>query len=157
MRIQQDWATKEFESELGKLGQHARLEWKESATEPSRGCLFGEFKGVTLMVYPEGLISIPAVCSYKAPSPAIAATTAKERFDKQKARDDRNRDRAQGRQGGHLGSIIGHNLKCGNEKCPCQKETPETRRKRARGTFNSLQWWETNTSWRLNPSLKKAS
>jgi hypothetical protein len=148
MTIQQDWATKEFDSELRKLGQHAKIDWEESNIEPSRGSLFGDFRGVTLMVYPEGLISIPSVCSYKAPSPAVAATSAKERFDKQRANDNNKPQNAWERQGGHLGSKIGFDLKCG-EKCPCQTELPEKRRKRARGACNTVQWWESHTSWRV--------
>jgi len=154
MKIQ-DWAIEEFEGELRKLGQDAKIDWKESNKEVSRGCRFANFKGVTLMVFPEGLISIPAVCSYTAPSPAVAATTAKERFDRQNARDTPYPEKARNRKGGHLGPIVDHDLRCGNEHCPCQKETEQTRKSRARGSYNDVHWWETNTSWRLGKGLKE--
>ncbi|HET9307739.1 MAG TPA: hypothetical protein VFO46_17095 [Candidatus Sulfotelmatobacter sp.] len=111
MTIQQDWPTKEFEIELRKRGQHAKIDWEESNKEVSRGFLFGNFMGVTLMVYPEGVISIPAVCSYKALNPEVAAASAMERFDRQKARDDANLERARKRIGGHLGQIVEHDLR----------------------------------------------
>ena len=101
------------------------------------------------------LISIPAVCSYTARSPAVAAASAKERFDKQKVNDDRYPERAQHRKGGHLGPVVDYDLKCGNEDCPCQKETLQKRRSRARGACNSVRWWETNTSWRLGQGIKE--
>lgn len=150
MKIQ-DWAIEEFESELRKLGQHAKIDLEESNKGVSRGSLFGNFMGVTLMVFPEGLISIPAVCSYKAPSPAVAATSAKQRFDRQNARDTRYPDKARNRKGGHLGPIVDHDLRCGNEHCRCQKETDQERKSRARGAYNTVRWWEANTSWRLGP------
>jgi hypothetical protein len=152
MTVQQGWATKEFDNELSERGP-AKMNWEESNVEVSRGCLFGNFMGVTLMVYPEGLISIPAVCSYTAPSPALAAASAKERFDKQNARDRRLPATAQNRNGGHLGPIVDHDLKCENGHCPCRKPgtTSQDRRKRARGDCNTLRWWETHTSWRLGP------
>lgn len=137
MTIQQDWAIKEFENELRRRG-HPKVDWEESNIEITRGCLFGNFMGVTLMVYPEGLISIPAVCSYTAPSPAVAATSAKERFARQKARDDDNPARAQKRRGGHLGPIVDLDLKCGNQQCRCLNEESEERRRRARGACNTL-------------------
>jgi hypothetical protein len=112
MTLQQEWATKEFERELRKRGQPEKIDWKESNEDVSRGCLFGEFLGVTLMVYPEGLISMPAVCSYTAPSPPIAATSARERWERQKARDDANPERAQKRIGGHLDQRVDHDLMC---------------------------------------------
>jgi hypothetical protein len=151
MNPKQGWASKELESELRKRGQNAKIDWEESSSNESCGCLFGQFEGVTLMVYPEGLISIPAVCSYTASSPAIAAASAKDRFDRQKARDDANPKKARDRQGGHLGPILSHDLRCGNELCHCKTETSQERQRRARGAYNTVQWWETNTTWRLGP------
>ena len=153
MTVKQGWATKEFDRELTKLG-YAKMNWEESSAGVSRGCLFENFTGVTLMVYPEGLISIPAVCSYTDSSgSAVAATTAKARFDRQKARDDNDLARAQKRQGGHLGPIVDHDLKCENGHCPCRKAgtTSQDRRSRAQGAYNTVRWWETNTNWKLGP------
>lgn len=158
MTIQQEYAIKDFESEARKRGQDAKIDWKESNCNESRGSLFGNFGGITLMVYPEGLISIPAICSYgppKYPTPAIAAASAKELWDRQKKRDDANPKKAQERQGGHLGQILEPDLKCQNEDCPCRRETPEERRKRARGAFNTVRWWETHSRWRLGSVLKE--
>jgi hypothetical protein len=87
--------TKEFESELRKRGKNAEIDWEESSIPESRGVLFGGFEGVTLMVYPNGLMNISAVCSYhppKYPTPVIAAASAKELWARQKRRDDARED-----------------------------------------------------------------
>jgi len=135
---------KEFESEAVKLGKNPKVDWNESYAPESRGCLFGEFYGVTLMVYPNGLINVPSVRSYhppKYPTPASAAAAADELWAKQKARDDANLQRAKQWKTGHLGPIVEPDLKCRNVGCSCQKETLQERQKRTQGGFN------TNPNW----------
>lgn len=103
MTSQQDAYIMKFESEVRTRGENAEMDWKESSSPQSRGALFGNFKGVTLIVYPEGVINIPAVCTYgqpKYPTPAIAAASAKELWAGQKRRDDANPNSAKHRAGG---------------------------------------------------------
>jgi hypothetical protein len=131
---------KEFESEVRTRGENAEIDWKESGSPESRGVLFGDSKGITLMVYPQGLISIPAVRSYhppKYPTPVIAAASAKELWAGQKRRDDANPERARDRKTGHLGPIVDPDLKCRNVGCRCHKESPGDRQKRALGGRNT--------------------
>jgi hypothetical protein len=141
MTSEQDHYIKQFESEVRKRGENPDLNWKESNSPESRGALFGDFQGVTLMVYPSnGLISIPAVRTYhppKYPTPVIAAASAKDLWARQKRRDDGNLDLARSRTTGHLGPIVDPDLKCRNPKCPCQDENPQARKGRARGGLNT--------------------
>ena len=128
-----------FESEGKTRGGNAEIDCKESDSPLSRGVLFGNSEGVTLIVYLEGFISIPAVSSYDKPNPTpvIAAASAKELWARQKRRDDANPDRAKHRAGGHLGPVVDPDRKCRNDGCPCQKESPEDRKKRARDAYNT--------------------
>ena len=131
---------KEFENEVRKWGGSAVMDWKESNSPESCGVLFADADGVTLVVYPSGLISIPAVCSYhppKYPTPIIAAALAKELWTRQKVRDDAHPEKAQARKGGHLGPIVDPDWKCRNKVCPCHRQSPEDRQKRARGGLNT--------------------
>lgn len=57
----QDDRIKEYQNEVKKRGGNAVANWKESNSPESRGVLFADVDGVTLVVYPNGLISIPAV------------------------------------------------------------------------------------------------
>jgi hypothetical protein len=131
---------KEFENELKKRGRSAVSDWKESNNPESRGVLFADVDGVTLMLYPDGLISVPSVRTYhppKYPTPVAAAASANELWARQKARDDTNPFLAQSRRTGHLGPIVGQELKCGNKICPCHRESSAERQKRAQGGFNT--------------------
>ena len=89
------------------------------------------------MVYPNGLMNIPAVCSYHGDTPVIKSASAEELWARQRARDDRYPEKAQNRKGGHLGPIVDPNLECQNKDCPCHKQSPEDRQKRAQGGFNT--------------------
>jgi len=139
MTGQQRDCIKEFEREVRSRGDDPEIDWKESINSESRGVLFGDFMGVTLMVYPDGLINIPARCSWSFDkyTHVTAAASAKELWAGQKRRDDANPGRAKKRSGGHLGPIVAPNLKCQIDDCPCQTQSQEGRRKRARGAFNS--------------------
>jgi hypothetical protein len=131
---------KEFDNELKKRGRDAVLDWRESKNSVSRGVLFADVNGVTLMLYPNGLISVPCVRTYhspKYPTPVVAAASANELWDRQKARDDRNPVLAQSRRTGHLGPIVDADLQCGNTLCPCHRQGPEDRQQRAQGGFNT--------------------
>jgi len=135
----QDARIKEFEIELKTRGRNAVMNWKESNSPESRGILFAEVDGITLMVYDDGLISIPAVRTYHPPdypTPIIAATLATELWAKQKARDNSNTDLSKSRRTGHLGPIVDADLKCRNKVCPCHGQSPADRQRRARGGFN---------------------
>ncbi len=135
----QDARVKEFESEVKKRGGNTMLDWKESTSPESRGILFTDADGVTLMVYHDGLISIPAVRTYhppRYPTPIIAAVLATELWTKQKARDEANPELARSRATGHLSPTVDPDLKCRNERCPCHEEGSEARQRRARGGFN---------------------
>jgi hypothetical protein len=139
MTDQQDARVKEFDGEIKKRGTNAVIDWKESNTPESRGILFADVDGITLMVYRDGLISIPAVRTYHPPrysTPIIAAVLAEELWTRQKTRDDGNLDTAKSRRTGHLGPIVGPDLKCRTHYCPCQRESSDVRQKRARGGFN---------------------
>lgn len=139
MTIQQDDRIKEFENEVRKRGGNAAIDWKESNSPESRGILFADVDGVTLMVYREGLISVPAVRTYhppRYPTPIIAAALATELWTKQKARDDANLDLAKSRSTGHLGPIVDPDLKCRNKVCPYQLESSDVRQRRAQGGYN---------------------
>ena len=139
MTSQQGDRIKEFEIEVKKRGGNAVMDWKESHSPESRGILFADVDGVTLMVYSDGLISIPAVRTYhppRYPTPIIAAALATELWAGQKARDDANLDLAKSRRTGHLGPIVDTDLKCRNTNCPCQRESSDVRQRRARGGFN---------------------
>jgi hypothetical protein len=139
MTSKQDARIEEFDIELKKRGGNAVIDWKESHSPESRGILFAEVDGVTLMVYSDGLISVPAVRTYhppRYPTPIIAAALATELWTKQKARDDANPVLAKSRATGHLGPIVGPDLKCRNKTCPCQQESSDVRQRRARGGFN---------------------
>jgi len=52
---QQGDRIKEFETEVRKRNGNAVIDWKESNSPESRGVLFAEVEGVTLVVYPNGL------------------------------------------------------------------------------------------------------
>jgi hypothetical protein len=130
---------KEFETEIKNRGRSSATDWKESNSSESRGVLFADVDAVTLMVYRDGVISIPAVRSYhppKYPTPIIAAALATVLWSKQKARDDANRDLAKSRVTGHLGAIVDPDLKCRIKDCRCQNESPADRQRRARGGYN---------------------
>ena len=140
MTSEQKKRIKEFESAAEKRGANAALDWKESLHPESLGVLFAEADGVTLMLYPNGLISIPAVRTYhppKYPTPIVAAACAKELWARQKARDDANPVLARTRRTGHLSPVIDLDLKCQSKDCPCHQETPVMLRKRAQGGFNT--------------------
>lgn len=140
MTRSQDDKIKAFESEVRKRIGSRVMDWKESNSPESRGVLFADMEGVTLMVYPNGLISIPAVRTYhppKYPTPVVAAASAKELWTRQKSRDDANPETAKTRRTGHLGPIVETDLKCRNKVCPCHWERPEVRQKRAQGGFNT--------------------
>jgi hypothetical protein len=135
----QDASIKEFENEVRRRGGKAIANWKESNSLESGGILFADVDGITLMVYFDGLISIPGVRTYhppRYPTPMIAAALARELWAKQKTRDDSNLDLAKSRRTGHLGPIVDHDLKCRNENCSCQRESSDVRQRRARGGFN---------------------
>ncbi len=135
----QDATVKEFEREVKKRGRSYVMDWKESTCTESYGILFAAADCVTLMVYHDGLISIPAVRTYhppEYPTPIIAAAGATELWAKQRARDEANPDLAKSRTTGHLGSAVDPSLKCCNELCPCHEENSELRQRRARGGFN---------------------
>jgi hypothetical protein len=136
MTSQQSDAIKEYESELRKRGGNATLDWKQSNSPGSRGILFADVDGITLMIYSDGLINIPAVRSWdpKKYYHITAAACANELWSRQKTRDDAGRITAKQRRTGHLDSIIGFDLKCRDAECPCQN--PEEREKRARGGRN---------------------
>jgi len=139
MTALQDARIKEFKDEVRKRGGNAVPNWKESNSPESRGILFADVDGVTLMVYLDGLISIPAVRTYhppRYPTPIIAAALATELWTRQKARDDANRGLAKSRVTGHLGPIVDPDLKCRIGDCRCQTESQEDRQRRARGGYN---------------------
>lgn len=140
MTSQQVQRTKEFENEVRRRGRNAEIGWKESVSPESRGVLFADVDGVTLVVYSNGLISIPTVRTYhppEYPTPIIAAVCAKELWAKQKARDDARPETARNRRTGHLGPIVDPDLMCRNKECPCHSESLEDRQKRAQGGFNT--------------------
>jgi len=140
MTSQQAVRIKEFEGEVRRRGENAEIGWEESSNAETRGVLFGAFAGVTLMVYPNGLISIPAVRSYhppKYPTPVIAAASSKQLWAGQKRRDDANPEKAKERRGGHLHPIVDTNLKCRSADCPCHNQGPGDLQKRARGGRNT--------------------
>jgi len=135
----QDARIKEFENEVRKRGGNAVIDWKESNSRESRGILFADVDGVTLMVYGDGLISVPAVRTYhppRYPTPIIAAALATELWTGQKARDNANLDLAKSRSTGHLDPMVDPDLKCRNKVCPCQLESVDVRQRRARGGYN---------------------
>lgn len=139
MTSQQGARIKEFEIEVKKRGGNPVMDWKESSSPESLGILFADVDGVTLVVYRDGLISIPSVRTYhppKYPTPIIAAALATELWTKQKARDEANPDLARSRATGHFSPTVDPDLKCRNERCPCHEESSETRQRRARGGFN---------------------
>ena len=140
MTLQQQEMITRLENELKRLGKSTDLSWKLSNNPESRGFLFGQVSGVTVTVTPEGLMNIPSVRTYhppQYPTPVIAASVADELWNKQKARDDSDLEKARSRRTGHLGPVVGFNLECQNEKCPCKAEDEELRRKRERGGFNT--------------------
>ena len=140
MTSQQSARVKEFELEVKRRGANRVLDWKESNSLESMGVLFASADGVTLMIYPNGLISIPAVRTYhspKYPTPMIAAASASELWAKQKVRDDANPELARTRRTGHLSPIVDPNLQCRNMVCPCHRESQKARQKRAQGGFNT--------------------
>lgn len=117
MTSQQIQRAKEFENEVRERGRNTKIDWKESNSPESRGVLFADVDGVTLVVYSNGLISIPAVRTYhppEYPTPIVAAVSAKELWAKQKARDDAQPETARNRRTGHLGPIVDPDLKCRN-------------------------------------------
>lgn len=137
MTSQQSDAIREYESEVRRRGGNAVLDWKESNSTESRGILFADADGVTRIIYSDGLINIPAVRSWdpKKYYHVSAAACAKELWSRQKIRDDDDRDTAKQRRTGHLDSIVGFDLKCGDIECPCRN--PEERRARSRGGRNT--------------------
>ena len=142
MTSQQSDAVREYESEVRRRGGNPALDWRESNSPESRGVLFADVDGVTLMIYPNGLINIPAVCSWniKKYYHVTAAACAKEQWTRQKRQDDKKPEAAKKRGGGHLGPVVGSNLKCAQDRsprCPCQDEDAEDRQKRARGGQNT--------------------
>jgi hypothetical protein len=141
MNSQQSDTIKEYENEMRRRGRSPTADWKESDRAESRGVLFAEVDGVTLMVYPDGLINIPSRCSWSFDkyTHITAAACAKELWARQKRKDDDHPNAAKERAGGHLGPIVGPDLKCGIEDCPCQEELPEQRRSRAKGAYNMKQ------------------
>jgi hypothetical protein len=52
---------KEFETEIKNRGRSTAADWKESNSSESRGVLFADVDAVTLMVYRDGVMGIPAV------------------------------------------------------------------------------------------------
>jgi hypothetical protein len=142
MTSQQNDTIKEYENEVRKRGGNPALDWKESNSPESRGVLFANVDGVTLMIYADGLMNIPARCSWSFDkyTHVTAAACAKELWTRQKRRDGANPRAAKKRAGGHLGPIVGPNLKCGQDRpprCPCQDEESEVRRKRSLGARNA--------------------
>jgi len=139
MTSEQSETIKEYENEVRKRGGNPALDWKESNSPESRGVLFADAHGVTLMIYSDGLINIPARCSWdtKKYYHITAAACAKELWSRQKRLDDNNRKKAQERQGGHLDSLVGFDLKCRDTDCPCHKESQDGRQTRARGGRNT--------------------
>jgi hypothetical protein len=132
----QEARIKEFESEVRKRGGNLVINWKESTSLESRGILFADVDGITLVVYRDGLISIPAVRTYhppKYPTPIIAAALATELWTGQKARDEAQPETAKSRRTGHLGPIVDPDLRCRNDYCPCHRENSDVRQRRARG------------------------
>ena len=80
MTKKQEDRTKEYESERRSRRESANVNWKESNQPESHGVLFADVDGVSLMVYTDGLISIPAVRSYHPPkyaTPMLAALSAR--------------------------------------------------------------------------------
>lgn len=131
---------KQYESEAKRRGGNAVTDWRESNSPESRGVVFGDVDGITLVVYPNGLISIPAVRTYHPPNyptPVIAAASAKELWARQKVRDDAQPNLAKSRRTGHLGPAVDPKWECGNKGCPCHRESPTVRQKRARGGHNT--------------------
>jgi hypothetical protein len=140
MTSHQNGTIKDFEIEAAKQCATVVLDWKESCSPESRGVLFADADGVTLVVYPNGLISIPAVRTYHPPkysTPITAAASATELWARQKTRDQANPLLARTRTTGHLGPIVNPDLKCSNKDCNCHKENAKARQKRARGGFNT--------------------
>jgi len=138
MTDQQTEFSMQLQDELARRG-HPPVEWPESKAPGSTGVLFTEVDGVTVTLAPNGLLNVSAVRSYqwpKYPTPVIAAACAGELWKRQKARDDANIERARRWRTGHLAPIVGHDLKCGNELCPCQHESANELRRRERGGFN---------------------
>lgn len=137
MNSQQSDAIEEYENEVRRRGGNPVRDWKESNSSESPGVLFKDVDGVTLMIYTDGLINIPAVRSWdtKKYYHVTAAACAKELWSRQKIRDDADRNTAKQRHTGHLDSIIGFDLKCRDIECPCHN--PEERQKRARGGRNT--------------------
>ena len=118
---------RQLEDELRKRGKPVKVDWVESTAAESRGFIFGLLNGVTLTVAPNGLMNIPSVRSYhppRYPSPVVAAACADELWAKQKRRDDANPELAKSRKTGHLGPIIGPDLRCRNVASPLQLREP---------------------------------
>jgi hypothetical protein len=131
---------RQLEDELRKRGKPVKVDWVESTAAESRGFIFGLLNGVTLTVAPNGLMNIPSVRSYhppRYPSPVVAAACADELWAKQKRRDDANPELAKSRKTGHLGPIIGPDLRCRNVACPCNCESQDIRQRRERSGFNT--------------------
>jgi hypothetical protein len=141
MNSQQANTIGEYENEIRRRGGNRKLDWNESNASESRGVLFAEVDGVTLMVYPDGLINIPARCSWSFDkyTHVTAAACAKVLWARQKKRDDNNPEAAKKRAGGHLGPLVGPDLKCRVDDCPCQKELPQMRQRRSLGSRNAKQ------------------
>jgi hypothetical protein len=88
MTSQQTGTIREFEIETKKRGVSAELDWKESNVPESQGVLFADADGITLVVYSNGLISVPAVRTYhphKYPTPIMAAAFATVLWAEQRA------------------------------------------------------------------------
>jgi|ERR1700691_1083902 hypothetical protein len=96
MNSQQANTIGEYENEIRRRGGNRKLDWNESNASESRGVLFAEVDGVTLMVYPDGLINIPARCSWSFDkyTHVTAAACAKVLWARQKKRDDNNPEAA---------------------------------------------------------------
>lgn len=138
MTREQNYYSTQLQEELAKRG-HAPVEWVESKADVSRGLLFSELDGVTVTIAPNGLLHVSAVRTYhppKYPTPVIAAACAGELWARQKARDDAGIELARSRSTGHLGPIVGHDLRCGNPLCHCRDESAADRRHRQQGGFN---------------------
>ena len=128
----------QLQEELARRG-HVSVEWEESYAPESRELLFTQVDGVTVTLAPNGLLNVSAVRTYhppKYPTPVIAAACAGELWERQKARDDAKIELAKTRSTGHLGPVVGHDLRCGNPACPCRAESAAERRHRQRGGFN---------------------
>jgi len=129
---------RQLQDELKRRGHNGQIEWTESSAPDSRAFVFGEVQGVTVTITPHGSVNIPAVRTYhppKYPTPVIAAACAGELWSRQNARDDANVNLARSRRTGHLAPIVGHDLTCASDLCPCHDDKDD-RRRRERGGFN---------------------